>query len=152
MIDPPSSCLLLEAQSPGFTAPPINRIGAELMPADVLAAGFAQSQGSFTPRPIRIWLLHDVFVAFEGLVFDRSGQLLAPSATQHHPSEIEWARARIAEAQTSGAVPRIDLPVVLGSKRGAHNYGHWLLEMLPMLHFARQRIPVSYTHLRAHET
>ncbi|MCQ8277828.1 glycosyltransferase family 61 protein [Acetobacteraceae bacterium KSS8] len=89
---------------------------------------------------MRIWLLRDVFVAFEGLVFDDAGRLFAPSVTQHHHSEIEWARQQVVAARDSGLAPRIDGPVILGSKRGAHNFGHWLIEMLPMLHFARERI------------
>lgn len=140
LIEPPASSLLLEARSPAYAAPPPDRLGVEYMPPDILAACAAQMQGGFGARPLRIWLLRDVFVAMEGLVFDHQGRVFAPSVTQHHHTEIEWAAGQVDAAIRGADTERHTLPLVLGKKRGVSNYGHWLLEMLPSLHFARQRI------------
>ncbi len=136
-VDPPSSALLLESRSPAFDAPPPELRYPERIPPDIAAACAAQRQGRFEARPLRLWLLRDVIVACEGLVFDRDGALLRQSVTQHHPSEIDWARSQIA---AGGDMARHTLPLVLGKKRGAANYGHWLLEILPMIHLARDLI------------
>ena len=137
LIDPPSASLLFETQSPSYDAPPPEIRYAERIPADIAAACGAQRQGHFEPRPVRIWLLRDVVVAYEGLVFDRDGNLFRQSVTQHHALEIDWARARMVDGPD---MPHLTHPVVLGKKRGAANYGHFLLEILPMLQLARDRI------------
>ncbi len=141
LVDPPDAALLMRITSPGFEAPPPEIIHAERVPPDIWSACAAQREGSFAPRLVSVWLLHDVHVACEGLVFDRHGRLYRPSVTQHSPAEIEWAASAVCTAQADDSATVHDLPLVLGKKRGAANYGHWLMEMLPMLHLALSRLP-----------
>ncbi len=126
--------------SPGFEAAPPYIVHPERIPPDIWSACAAQRQGAFAPRPVSVWLLHDVHVACEGLVFDRLGRLYRPSVTQHGHDEIDWAASAVRNALADGSAPAHHLPLVLGKKRGAANYGHWLMEMLPMLHLALSRL------------
>ena len=140
LLDPPDSALLMRISSPGFEAAAPDIVHPERIPPDIWAACAAQRQAVFPSRPVSVWLLHDVYVACEGLVFDRDGRLYRPSVTQHGPAEIEWAAAAVRTALADGIAPAHDLPLVLGKKRGAMNYGHWLMEMLPMLHLVLARL------------
>ncbi len=140
LVDPPHDSLLMRITSPGFEAPPPDIIHPERIPPDIWSACAAQREGGFAPRPVSVWLLHDVHVACEGLVFDRDGRLYRPSVTQHGPAEIDWAASAVCTAQADGSALVHDLPLVLGKKRGAANYGHWLMEMLPMLHLVLSRL------------
>ncbi len=140
LLDPPDSALLMQIASPGFEAVTPDIVHPERIPPDIWAASAAQRQPVFPPRPVSVWLLHDVHVACEGLVFDRGGRLYRPSITQHGSAEIEWAATAVRAALADHAAPSHDLPLVLGKKRGAMNYGHWLMEMLPMLHLVLTRL------------
>ena len=140
LLDLPDSALLMRITSPGFEATEPDIVHPERIPPDIRAACAAQRQPLFPPRSVSVWLLHDVHVACEGLVFDRDGRLYRPSITQHGPAEIEWAAAAVRTALADGSAPVHDLPLVLGKKRGAMNYGHWLMEMLPMLHLVLARL------------
>ncbi|NPD67225.1 glycosyltransferase family 61 protein [Lichenicola cladoniae] len=140
IIDPPDGAVLMHIASPGFRAVEPDIINSELTPASVYAAVAAQREPVFAPRTVTAWLLQDVFVACEGLVFDHHGALYGPSITQHAPAEIEWAAGQVREAIAGATVPGHDGPLVLGKKRGAANYGHWLMEMLPMLHLVLSRV------------
>ncbi len=140
VLDPPDSALLMRITSPGFEATPPDIVHPERIPPDIWAACAAQRQPVFAPRPVSVWMLNDVHVACEGLVFDRDGRLYRPSVTQHGPAQIEWAASAVRTVLADGSAPLHDLPLVLGKKRGAMNYGHWLMEMLPMLHLVLSRL------------
>ena len=140
IVEPPASSLLMQVDSPGFATVAPERVHAERMPAGIRAACGAQEQRWFPPCPVRVWLLEDVVVGFEGLVFDRSGALYRASVTQHAKGEIEDTAAAVDAALGRGMAAAADLPIVLAKKRGAANYGHWLIEMLPMLHLVMDRL------------
>ena len=130
----------MQLQSPGFETNAPDRLHAERMPPGIVAACQAQTIRRFVPQPVRAWLLEDVVVGFEGLVFDRGGALYRVSVTQHAPEEIHLAAVAAGEAIRAGLSPPAGPPVVLAKKRGASNYGHWLMEMLPMLHLVMDRL------------
>ena len=140
IVEPPAASLLMRIESPGFDTAAPERLHAERMPPGILAACGAQAERRFAPRPVRAWLLDDVVVGFEGLVFDRAGALYRPSVTQHAPEEVAMATDAARQLLAGGPAAAHDLPVVLAKKRGAANYGHWLMEMLPMLHLVTDRL------------
>lgn len=140
IIDPPDNAVLMRLASPEFSPAKPDIINPELTPASVFAAVAAQREPVFASRTVTAWLLHDVFVACEGLVFDRHGALYQPSITQHAEVDIDWAASQVRAAIAGATVPEHDGPLVLGKKRGAANYGHWLMEMLPMLHLVLGRV------------
>ncbi len=87
-----------------------------------------------------IRVVRDVIVAAEGLVFDRDGELLRYSIRQHETDMIDQASRAVQAVIAGEPVPRHDQPLVLGKKRGAENYGHWMIEMLPMLDLVLSRL------------
>ena len=89
----------------------------------------AWSTALFKQRAVRVVELRDVTVAADGLVFSRDGDLYRETITQHSRHEIAAASTSI--EQHSGGIERLRGPHVLCVKRGAANYGHWLMEMLP---------------------
>ena len=151
MIDPPAGSLLMRVESPGFATMPPERLHPHRMPPAIAAACAAQDQRWFPPRPVRAWLLDDVIVGFEGLVFDRSGALYRASVTQHAPDEIATAATAVRHALQRGLVPASGPPLVLAKKRGAANYGHWLMEMLPMLHLVLDRLGPAKPGVLVHD-
>jgi capsular polysaccharide biosynthesis protein len=115
---------------------------ADLIPDPVRrAVETSWTRGVFAERKIKIRAFADVFVAKEGLVFDRALRLVRSSVTQHSTSEIEWARGAIVSALGAGDTPRLSGTCVLCKKRGAGNYGHWLIEMFPKAVVAQQQLP-----------
>ncbi len=126
--------------SPGFATSAPALVGEALIPDAVREACVAWRQRWFGPRDVVIRVARDVFVAAEGLVFDRDGQVLPYSVRQHESEMLEHAAGAVRRAIAGEPVVRHELPLVLGKKRGAANYGHWMIEMLPMLHLALSRL------------
>jgi capsular polysaccharide biosynthesis protein len=127
---PPPGVLLHALPAPGFVAaPPLIRHAELIPPPEREAMRPAWTWGEYPPAQAGLYLLNDVIVAEEGLVFGRDLALVDASITQHQPEEIDTARAAIAAAET---LPELTELHVLCIKRGASNYGHWLAEMLPM--------------------
>ena len=140
IIEPEAASMLMQIESPGLETVAPDIVHAERIPPEIAVACGAQRERRFAARPIRMWLLQDVVVSFEGLVFDRNGGLYRASVTQHSPAEIEMAADSVRLLLQSRPASVADLPVVLAKKRGVGNYGHWLMEMLPMLHLVLDRL------------
>lgn len=139
----PADADLLALVSPAFDARPPALRHRERIPDDVLRC---MEPTWASPRydgwPVRVVRLSDVWVAAEGLVFDRGGTLYAETVTQHSPREVEAAAAAVHAALATQAAPAdAGGPVVLCKKRGVGNYGHWLMEMLPKAHLVHSRLP-----------
>jgi capsular polysaccharide biosynthesis protein len=92
----------------------------------------------FPGRTIRLRALRNVYVAQEGLVLHQD---LAPETStirQHTKTDVADAQAAITEAAAAGRLARLQGDIVLCRRPGTGNYGHFLLEMLPMAYFAAQ--------------
>jgi capsular polysaccharide biosynthesis protein len=135
--------------SPAFDISPPDLVQPDLMPPDVRQAmERIWNGGHFGAQDVRLTELRDVYVAKEGLVFSKDLELVEASVTQHSERDWEWSRAAIRAAIADGSMPRIEGTCVLCKKRGAANYGHWLMEMLPKalyahLHLTRPRCIVA---------
>lgn len=122
----------------GFMMPAPVVVHADRIPPDAAAAmQGAWSQRWYRPRPERIAVLEDVMVVQEGLVVTRQGAIIASTVTQHSAAEQEAGRQAAARAWDDAATPRLAGPAVLCRKRGVMNYGHFIVEMLPMAWLAR---------------
>ena len=95
----------------------------------------------FQRRTVRLRTLRHVFVAQEGLVIHPDLSLEDSTMRQHTPEEIMAARQSVRVGQSMGAIPRLQGDVVLCRRPGTGNYGHFLLEMLPMAYVAAQHWP-----------
>ena len=134
---------LLVLPSPAFDAAPPTIRHKELIPQEILhAMAVTWAMGRFEERRVRVLRLRDVWVAKEGLVFDRDGALYRETVTQHGAAEVAGAQAAVlaAIAAGGGGADR-DGPVVLCKKRGVGNHGHWMMEMLPKAHLVHTRLP-----------
>ncbi len=139
--DEPIGTKFLSLNSPDYSVeyPAIEH--RELIPADLLRLlDSIWNTGQFTARKIEFLRLRDVFVAFEGLVFNKDLSIYQASITDHLPEEIETARRTIRERMADGSMPVHLGPAVLCKKRGTHNYGHFLIEMLPKAYLARRHL------------
>ncbi len=138
--DEGSGSVLVTLRSPAFATSEPDLVGDAPIPDAVRQACAAWAQRRFAPREVVLRVARDVYVAAEGLVFDRDGQILRYSIRQHEPVMLEQAAAAVHRAMAGEPVVRHEMPLVLGKKRGAANYGHWMIEMLPMLHLALSRL------------
>ncbi|MCW2240821.1 glycosyltransferase family 61 protein [Azospirillum canadense] len=131
----PDDAVILTMTSPGFDAAYPRVVNKELIPEPILQSmEWAWNTTRFPERPVRVLRLADVWVAKEGLVFDRDGNLYRETITQHSEGEIDQAHAAVLAAIGRGgpeAEPDASGPVLLCKKRGIGNYGHWMMEMLP---------------------
>ena len=93
-------------------------------------------------RDVLAYRLTDVYVAEEGLVFDGAGQLLSPTRTYHTDDQIRRGHASVLAAIAAGSAPVLDRGV-LAKSRGADNYGHFIVEMLPRAWIARTRLGLA---------
>lgn len=138
----PDDAVLLSLTSPSFDARYPRIVNKELIPPPILQAmEWAWNTPHFPERPVRVARLSDVWVAREGLVFDRDGNLYAETVTQHSEAEVAQAHALVREAMGLGWEADREGPVLLCKKRGIGNYGHWMMEMLPKAHLVHSRLP-----------
>src|ERR1700712_167823 len=105
VVEPAGSGVLVGIRSPGFETVPPDFTQPELIPDSVRQACLAWEQRRFAPREVTIRVARDVFVAAEGLVFDREGQVLRASIHQHEPEMIAAAADAVRRAAMGEAVP-----------------------------------------------
>lgn len=101
---------------------------------------------------IKFYLLKKVYVLAEGLVFTQSGELIEQTKTAHSDMEIQEARDNLAIALITKEFIPNHAKAVLCKKRGAGNYGHWLVEMLPKAYWARRKLGVVDWPVVVHKT
>ena len=118
--------------SPQFSMPYPDIVHRDLIsPESFQAMDFVWKIGCFAEKDITIKEVSDVFLVEEGLVFTRDGLLVEQTITQHSASEIARGREAVKKAVVAADSRVLHGSFVLCKKRGAHNYGHWLCEMLP---------------------
>lgn len=102
-------------------------------------------------RKVRFFRHSDVFVAQEGLVFDQDLSLVRDSITYHSEQEIRVALDRVRSATELGTSPTVK-QAILTKSRGADNYGHFVLEMLPRAWLARKTLGLGDWPALIHDT
>ncbi len=132
VVNTPASSVVRRVISPEFAMNYPEVWHAERIPPAVLqTVEQSWKRQQFPSREVTVSLLEDVFVATEGLVFTSALELLQPSITGHSADQIERARVAIVSMKESGNIVHLDGTLALCKKRGARNYGHWAMEMLP---------------------
>ncbi|MBP2294400.1 glycosyltransferase family 61 protein [Azospirillum rugosum] len=141
-ISPPDDSAILTLTSPAFDAAYPRVVNKELIPQPILQSmEWAWNTPRFPERPVRVLRLADVWVAKEGLVFDREGNLYRETITQHSEAEVDQAHAAVLEVIGRGEEADAGGPVLLCKKRGIGNYGHWMMEMLPKAQLVHRHLP-----------
>lgn len=138
IIETPQSAQVLSLSSRAFKMAYPEVLHQESITSDAL--GRMQptwNTPDFPERQVTVSILNEVYVAQEGLVFDAHGNLFASSVTQHEPDKIALGFNSVQKALRSGCEMYCKRTAVLCKKRGADNYGHWLMEMLPKAYLSR---------------
>ncbi len=101
---------------------------------------------------IEIYKLKNVFVVAEGLIFNESGDLIIESQLGHSFEELQKARIDIHEAKSNMKSIHHCSKAILCKQRGADNYGHWLVEMLPKAYLVRRELNLDWWPIAVHKT
>jgi capsular polysaccharide biosynthesis protein len=134
--------ILCEIVSPPFLLhPPIVKHAERIPPG--MREGLQQTWKRiwFEGRRVPLRALHNVYVAGEGVVLRADLSFALHIEGVHSADRIAGARSATQEGLRLGSIPRIQGEVVLCRRPGANNYGHWLVEMLPLAYIAAQRCP-----------
>jgi len=133
---------LVELTMPFFLMPPLDLRHGERVPPDVVAQmARVSTRVLFPGRKVRLRAVKNVYVAEQGLVIHQDLAVEQSSLRGQEESTITRARNAIVEGRKAGSIGRIDGDVVLCISPGAWNYGHWLIEMLPMAYVAAKHWP-----------
>lgn len=117
---------------PGGPMPkPVIRF-SELIPQDIAAVLRTCWDARHDERAITFHLLKNVYVVGEGLVFDQDLNLIVDSIAQNDAALIQLGFKQLSEGVREGTVPYQRGTTLLCGKIGMSNYGHWLVEMLPI--------------------
>ncbi|WBO60059.1 MULTISPECIES: DUF563 domain-containing protein [unclassified Acidocella] len=115
-----------------------------LVPAELLAqCRLRWDQKRFVLPPIRSYLLKNVYVSEQGLVFTEDGKVIVQSITNHGQEEIVRAAEKLRLLATTQESVQAHERGILCKKRGAENYGHWLVEMLPKAFLAQRQLALG---------
>jgi capsular polysaccharide biosynthesis protein len=125
--------------SPAFAVSYPRIRNPELIPAPSLKAmEMSWNKGTFPASDIEVFDIKGAYVIGECLVLDHQFQVIENASDTHH-SEAEISRAieTIKREEASHLVPHYDRPGIVVKRRNPNNYGHFLVEMLPMAVFGR---------------
>lgn len=140
-----TSELLLNLSSPGFSTVYLDIINKQTIPPDVLRAmERSWLRKNFRPHFLTIHRLTNVYVVGEGLVFDTDVRPFEPTVWPLTPDDVAHGQQLIQTMLRRGPLPRHDRPTILCKKAGSHNYGHWLIEMLPKALLTNRMIGKGY--------
>jgi capsular polysaccharide biosynthesis protein len=119
-------------RSPGFPVGYPCIINSELL-GDGLLALMANSwgRGAYEERQLEIFCLNDVYVVDECLILDRDLQVIENASDPYEDAEIEQAIGLVRGLLTTNRMQHYGCGVV-SKRRAAHNFGHFLMEMIPM--------------------
>ncbi|WP_419757620.1 glycosyltransferase family 61 protein [Acidisoma sp.] len=86
------------------------------------------------PAPVQWSVIPDAIVEGPGLVYDRDMNLIRESIHETSERDIDIFTWSVSENIRTGSIPRREGVTLLCEKAGIGNYGHWLVEMLPIIH------------------
>jgi capsular polysaccharide biosynthesis protein len=86
----------------------------------------------FEEGHIEIFHLQQVYVFDECLILDKELRVVANASDNYTEEEISRAIEAIRKGENCGTLPHYGEPTIVAKRRAAHNYGHYLMEMLPM--------------------
>ena len=115
------------------------------MPDNVLKAmERSWTRSRFDESNINAYELEGVYVVDDGIVLDRNFQPVSiATAWQMGDTKIDAAEKKCRAASISGNLARHVRRTVLCRKPGFENYGHWAVEMFPLILLSRNYLGVS---------
>lgn len=144
IIDIPSASREGSLLSPAFSTSPPRLFNGQVMPGD-LHYMYLNIWNKYRPETeIVCSILSDVVVDGEGLVFDSNGRLYQQTIHQSGPHEIDQAYRNVRFYLESDNRLAMSGVTLLCEKRGVENYGHWLVEMLPIVYLYHDRLEADW--------
>lgn len=141
---PADGTLIRSFDAPDYAMAPPNLTELEAMPAVIRSTlQPVWNLDKVGGRPVAVYHLRDVYVACEGLVFTSDAQLIDVTRTYHSDFEIQQARLAVLDYRGQGTPRALDKGI-LAESRGATNYGHFILEMLPRAWLARSWLNLDW--------
>jgi capsular polysaccharide biosynthesis protein len=119
-------------KSPSFVMSDATVIGMEFM-TDAWRDQHKEISGrSFPDETLDAYMLEDAVVDAAGLIYDKDYRLIQQTIHQTETWEIDAYTYSIGEHARLDTIPYHRGTTVLCEKSGVGNYGHWLVEMLPV--------------------
>jgi len=141
-----------------FTTKPPELFNGELLTPDLRHMYDQLWHQISGPRDITLHVLLGAIVEGPGLVFDAGLRLIRDSIHQTTEAEVAQAVAQVRASIADGGPPLVPGVTLLSEKSGIGNYGHWLVEMLPIVYLSRgwlvstewrMRVPIMPTAMAA---
>ena len=105
----------------------------ELIQPDTLAWMEAEwRKDFFDERAIEVFYLQRVYVIDECLILDQELRVIENASDEYTDEEIARAIEAVQRGERARTLPHYGEPTIVAKRRAAHNYGHYLMEMLPM--------------------
>ncbi len=109
-------------------------VSPDLAPAHIRDHREHLLAGVQAPAPIRWFVIPDAIVEGPGLVYDRDLNLIRDSIHQTPEQDANQFTWSVTENKRAGRISRQQGVTLLCEKAGVGNYGHWIVEMLPIVH------------------
>lgn len=152
LVAPPSSSLVSQIKCPNSYYAPPKLIELQKMPPDIAnLMSSLWNQAIHIGHDIKIYHFKNVFVSFEGLIFDENLNLIDVSKTLHSEEEVDRSAEDVRAMRhhnISETIPK----AVLAKSRGAENYGHFIIEMLTRAWLARTHLDLTDWPALLHES
>ena len=136
----PEGTIVYQVTVPGMRTDTPDVRFLDLIPVDTANVLRSHWSRDHQERQVTCHRLRNVYVAGEGLIFDQNLNLLSPSITQNDVKQIKKAFRSLQARLHSKQVAYYPGPTLLCGKIGMSNYGHWMVEMLPMAFLCLQWI------------
>lgn len=131
----------LRIKSPAFKTSYMEIRNIDLIPAGSRAVLEAEWKEFFEEREIEVFRLRGAYFCEEGLVFDDQLQVVTNASDEYTDAEIDAALTRIRTLLEQRKLPHLRGPGIVSKRRAVNNYGHFLIECLPMAVISRMVAP-----------
>ena len=98
-------------------------------------------RGLFEERDVEVFRVRGAYVVGEGLILDPDLQVIQNVSDDYTDQEVMQAVEVVLAAREARRIPHFGRLTHLTKGRAAHNYGHFLMEMLPMAYVGPKRMP-----------
>ena len=86
----------------------------------------------FEERPVEIFSIRNGFLVDECMIFDDKLRFITNASDRYTDAEVERGVGDIRQQMESRKLRHFPGVGIIGKRRAANNYGHYLMEMLPM--------------------
>jgi capsular polysaccharide biosynthesis protein len=120
-------------KSPAFdtTYPAIRNIGL-IDPGAKAAMEEAWSKGRFEERDVEVFNIKNAYIVDECLILDEELRVISNASDDYTEAEIAQAISDVKRMLAEDSLPHFGGVGIVSKRRAINNYGHFLMEMVPM--------------------